>query len=216
MARVIKVMVLMAAGLLLPSLASMSVMRAEVEALTADPAEPVVVVVKASAATRARRLLAGTSFGSLATLDASWGVFNNVVSFSDGLDRRANATGVPLFCLTTMDATARNLEMDARASFVVSAKDAVPEYGPNACRLLDAQEPPCPKLTLSGKLARLDQPRDMEMARRAIVARHPAVRAWPRDHSFAFYRLDIDNVFFLDHYGGATPITPKEFLAVQL
>ena len=167
-------------------------------------------------ATRARRLLAGTSFGALATMDEKLGVFNNVVSFSDGTDRRANATGVPFFCLTTMDATARNLEKDTRASFVVTAKDAVADYAPNACRFLDAQEPPCPKLTLSGKLTRLGDPADMDLARRAIVARHPAVRAWPRDHSFAFYKLDIQNVFFLDHYGGATPISPKEFLDVEL
>jgi len=143
-------------------------------------------------------------------------VFTNVVSYSDGRysqkDRR-NATGVPYFFLTTLDESAKYLEKEPSASFTISEKSSDID---GRCGAVDAQEPPCARITLSGKVKPVRSKREEDFAKQAFFSKHPAMERWPSDHKFIFFKMDVEDVFFLNDYGGASPISVKEYLNVRL
>ena len=35
--------------------------------------------------------------------------------------------------------------------------------------------------------------------------------AWPKWHKFIFYKLEISDIFLVDNYGGAKPVTVQEY-----
>jgi len=35
---------------------------------------------------------------------------------------------------------------------------------------------------------------------------------WPKDHDFRFFKLEIIDIFLINWYGGAKPITVDEYL----
>lgn len=35
--------------------------------------------------------------------------------------------------------------------------------------------------------------------------------AWPKWHKFIFYKLEILDIFLVDNYGGAKPVTVEEY-----
>jgi len=149
----------------------------------------------------ARWLMARAAWGVLTTTSAqrnhsAWG---NVVSHAD------NCTGVPLFYLSRMDETARDLDADPRATLVISEAEL---FG--RCLLTDPEDPTCAKLSLHG---RVSEAPNAAAAREALFAKHPAMRTWPRGHKFAAFQMHtIEDVFVLTTYGGATPVPVREYL----
>ncbi|XP_068643718.1 uncharacterized protein [Aristolochia californica] len=155
----------------------------------------------------ARWLAAENSWGMLSTIsiEMDGAPFANVVSYSDGAPGQGQ--GIPYFYLTTLDPTARDIEKDHRSSFAVS------EFPVGTCGTLDPEEPPCARLTLSGKLKMIpNDTSEADIAKNALFLKHPAMRGWPKDHNFQFYKLDIENIFLIDWYGGAKPITVEQYL----
>ncbi|KAL5974280.1 hypothetical protein ACLOJK_030944 [Asimina triloba] len=135
----------------------------------------------------------------------TWGVLRNVVSFSDGVP--GNGLGIPYFYLTALDPTPRDAAKDARTSLTVS------EYPIGTCRNTDPENPTCAKLTLSGKLKLVDEKsKDATFALNALFSKHPEMKDWPKDHSFQIYKLDIENLFLIDWFGGAKPLTVAQYL----
>lgn len=121
--------------------------------------------------------------------EADWGVvattsrhlrgmpFGNVASFADGpLDL---PTGRLLFYLSPMDATAYDLERNDNASLTICEAQL-----PGGCEGLDAEEPTCAKLTVSGSLRRVPEEGHAE-AEALLFPRHPAMREWPASHQFS-------------------------------
>lgn len=35
---------------------------------------------------------------------------------------------------------------------------------------------------------------------------------WPQGHNFQFYKLEIEDIFLVNWFGGARPLTPDEYL----
>lgn len=35
---------------------------------------------------------------------------------------------------------------------------------------------------------------------------------WPQGHHFQFYKLEIEDIFLVNWFGGARPLTPDEYL----
>ncbi|PKA51463.1 hypothetical protein AXF42_Ash002828 [Apostasia shenzhenica] len=60
-----------------------------------------------------------------------------------------------------------------------------------------------------------NQSSEAEFARKALFTKHPEMEGWPNGHKFEFFRLDIENIFLIDWYGGAKPLTPTEYLKGQ-
>lgn len=72
----------------------------------------------------------------------------NVVSYADG--PASHSTGRLLFYLTKMDSAAYDTEVNATVSFAIAEASLE-----GACPRYDPEDPPCSKITVSGKLLRV-------------------------------------------------------------
>ncbi|XP_058115585.1 uncharacterized protein LOC131258343 isoform X2 [Magnolia sinica] len=139
----------------------------------------------------------------------SWGVLRNVVSFSDGLP--GGGRGIPYFYLTALDPTPRNALKDARSSLTIS------EFPIGSCGRTDPENPTCAKLTLTGKLKLVDiKSKEAEFAKNALFSKHAEMKGWPNDHNFQFFKLDIENLFLIDWFGGPKPLTVAQYLKPRM
>ncbi|XAR51811.1 hypothetical protein NMG60_11006549 [Bertholletia excelsa] len=155
----------------------------------------------------ARWLVSQSSWGVLNTISTDLGgaPFGNVVSFSDGLPEKGR--GIPYFYLTTLDPTASNALKDQRSSFTIS------EYSIGTCGNADPESPICAKMTLTGKLKVIDRNScEAEFAKVALFTKHPEMKGWPKDHNFQFFKLEIEDIFLINWFGGRKPITVDEYL----
>ncbi|KAG6494369.1 protein CREG1-like [Zingiber officinale] len=158
------------------------------------------------AAATARWLVAQNSWGVLSTISSELGgsPFGNVVSFSDGVP--GEGCGVPYFYLTALDPTARHALADERSSFTIS------EFPLGSCGKIDPENPTCAKLTLTGKLKLLDnQTSETEFAQNALFSKHPEMEDWPKGHHFQIFKLLIKDLFLIDWFGGAKPLSPEQY-----
>ncbi|XP_076924553.1 uncharacterized protein LOC143587038 [Bidens hawaiensis] len=154
----------------------------------------------------ARWLVSENSWGVLSTLadDLSGGPFGDVVSYSDG--QPYHGTGIPYFYLTTLDPTTLYALKDHRSSFTLS------EFPLGTCGQIDPENPTCSKITLTGKLNEVDpESEETSMAKKALFSKHAEMKNWPKDHSFKVYRLDIEDIFLIDFYGGLKPLTVDQY-----
>ncbi|KAG2605227.1 protein CREG1-like [Panicum virgatum] len=155
----------------------------------------------------ARWLAAQNTWGVLSTIssDLNGAPFGNVVSYSDGLPGEGH--GIPYFYLTTLDPTARDALEDERTSFTLS------EFPLGTCGKIDPENPTCSKLTLTGKLKLVDlQSSEADLAKSALFTKHPEMKDWPKNHHFKIFKLEIENIFLIDWFGGPKPISPSQYL----
>lgn len=164
-----------------------------------------------NAAATARWLVSQNSWGVLNTISSDLGgaPFGNVVSFSDGLPNKGS--GIPYFYLTALDPTARDALKDDRASFTIS------EYPIGTCGKIDPENPTCAKITLTGKLKLVDKnSKEADFAKSALFSKHVEMKDWPEDHNFQFFKLEIENIFLIDWFGGPKPLTLDQYLHASL
>ncbi|KAE8797326.1 protein CREG1 [Hordeum vulgare] len=137
--------------------------------------------------------------------DLSGAPFGNVVSYSDGVPGESH--GIPYFYLTTLDPTARDALEDERTSFTLS------EFPLGTCGKVDPENPTCAKLTLTGKLKMVDHKSpEADLAKTALFSKHPEMEGWPKNHHFEIFKLEIENIFLIDWFGGPKPISPSQYL----
>ncbi|KAH0718908.1 hypothetical protein KY285_014939 [Solanum tuberosum] len=163
------------------------------------------------AALFARWLVSQSSWGVLNTIASDMGgaPFGNVVSFSDGLPDKGR--GIPYFYLTTLDPTARNALKDQRSSFTIS------EYAIGTCGKKDPENPSCAKITLVGKLKVVTgDPKETSFAQTALFTKHPEMEGWPKGHDFQIYKLEIEEIFMINWFGGPKPLTVDQYLQAKM
>eukprot|EP00262_Sarcandra_glabra_P005458 TRINITY_DN1708_c0_g1_i1.p1 TRINITY_DN1708_c0_g1~~TRINITY_DN1708_c0_g1_i1.p1 ORF type:complete len:220 (-),score=28.93 TRINITY_DN1708_c0_g1_i1:291-929(-) len=161
----------------------------------------------ADAAASARWLASQNSWGVLSTISSDFGgaPFGNVVSFSDGLPGQGR--GIPYFYLTTLDPTARNALKDERSSLTIS------EYPIGSCGTIDPENPTCAKLTLIGKLKLVDRKsKEGKFAEQALFSKHAEMKGWPNSHNFQIFKLEIEDIFLINAFGGPKPLTLDQYL----
>ncbi|TYI75137.1 hypothetical protein E1A91_D07G254200v1 [Gossypium mustelinum] len=159
----------------------------------------------------ARWLVSQNSWGILTTLsiELEGSPFGNVVSFSDGVPGKG--TGVPYFYLTTLDPTARNALKDHRSSLAIS------EYPLGTCSNADPESPVCAKITLTGRLVLLEaNSKEAEFARTALFTKHPEMKGWPKGHDFQVFKLEIEDIFMINWFGGPKPLTVDQYLKYKM
>lgn len=149
-----------------------------------------------SHAERVRTLLVAERIGTLATHSAKhagW-PFASVMPYS--LDEH----GSPIFLISSMALHTQNLLADARASLLVvqSGSDADPLGSPRA--------------TLLGNVARIEA---TEAVRAAYVERHPSSRFWIDYSDFAFFRLDVTEVYFVGGFGVMGWVPAPSYVAAE-
>lgn len=153
----------------------------------------------------ARWLVSQSDWGVLSTISIHlkgmpWG---NVASFSDGPVGSSN--GTPFFYLSKMDPTPNDIESDPRCSLSLS------EAPLGSCGGVDTENPTCARLTLSGNMKELTDKEELDFAAQALFSKHPEMPDWPKGHKWIFYKLEIVDIFLIDYYGGAKPITVDEY-----
>eukprot|EP00475_Leptophrys_vorax_P034530 TRINITY_DN5588_c0_g1_i1.p1 TRINITY_DN5588_c0_g1~~TRINITY_DN5588_c0_g1_i1.p1 ORF type:complete len:297 (+),score=-10.22 TRINITY_DN5588_c0_g1_i1:29-892(+) len=158
-------------------------------------------------ARRARRLVAGNTWGVLSTVSRHLrgAPFGNVVSFSDGPP--GNCTGTPFLYLSPFDPSAADVAACPSASLAVSALPL------GECADVDPESPLCTKLTLTGQLVPVSDPGELAFGKDALFTRHPEMRTWPPDHHFMVLKLLVTDLFMLDGFAGARPVSVEDYFA---
>jgi|ERR1711992_21713 len=135
--------------------------------------------------------------------------FANVKTVSDG-SSAAVARGIPYFYLSPMDLSSMDIWKNPKASLSFSLAD---QY----CKEQDwiAQDPRCPRLLVTGEIARVDDAEEKEFAQDALFTRYPVMETWPADHGFFFAKLVPESILLLDQFGGAADIDIEEFYGAQ-
>ena len=147
--------------------------------------------------------------------------FGNVYSFVDGPCQ--NGTGVPYMYGTYLDQSlmdSRDNPMvsltltEASVASVCAQRDRIPsctlgtKYG-------DPENPVCARLTVTGTLVVLDEStEEYRFAKAALLERHTTMEKWPADHHWIIAKIDIQDVWLIDYFGGATILTPETYFAV--
>ena len=146
-------------------------------------------------AERARTLVYLGRAGTLATLSRKHPghPFGSVMPYA--LDPR----GRPLVLISRMAVHTQNLEADPRASLLIT-QGAVLEEDPLALG----------RVTLMGTAARLAQG-DLVAAREAYLARHPKAAYWVDFGDFAFWRLDLADIYFVGGFAAMDWIEPGAY-----
>ncbi len=151
-----------------------------------------------SPAERARTLVYLGRTGMLATLSRRHPghPFGSVMPYA--LDE----TGRPLFLISSMAMHTQNLEGDARASLLVT--------GPGA-----AQDPlAAGRVTLLGEAVRVPTA-DSPPARAAYLARQPKAVHWVDFGDFAFWTLEVADVYWVGGFAAMDWVDARAFLSAR-
>ena len=88
----------------------------------------------------------------------------------------------------------------------------------NSCSLNnqygDPENPVCGRLTLTGKLETLEKnTTEYDFAKGALFERHTSMKTWPENHGWLIAKIDIQDVWLIDFYGGASIVEVGEYFA---
>lgn len=81
----------------------------------------------------------------------------------------------------------------------------------------DPEFPICARLTLTGTLVQVDADSDEYIgAQRALFERHQSMKSWPDDHNWIIAKLEIEDIWLIDYFGGASILSVDDYMAVEL
>lgn len=86
----------------------------------------------------------------------------------------------------------------------------------------DPESPLCARLTITGRLIQVtpttttNQNDEYHTIQQAFYERHYQMKYWPIDHNWSIYKLHVMDVWFINYFGGATIISPEEYLNYTL
>ena len=155
-------------------------------------------VPEPSFAERARTLVHVGRVASLSTLSRKQPGF----PFGSVMPYGVDGGGRPLFLISTMAMHTQNLQADPRASLLVTS----PETGTDP---LGAS-----RVTLVGNALAVAANQGGN-ARALYLERHPGSSYWVDFDDFAFYRLEITDVYYVGGFGVMGWIAAEDYLAAQ-
>jgi len=131
-------------------------------------------------AERTRTLLVSERVGTLATSSVKHSGF----PFASVMPYALAGDGAPIFLISGMAIHTQNLLADPRASLLVTQSGA--ESDPLGS----------PRATLLGNVSKTS-----EAVRDLYLARHPTAKYWVDFSDFAFFRLDVTDVYYVGGFG---------------
>jgi len=143
--------------------------------------------------------------------------FGNIRSIADGACFLASS-GLPYFYLPGPDPSAVDIAADPKVTLSFTEAALGERVGTDgvACGGKDAEDPTCAKLTLVGTARALEGDDEIEAAKQAFKVQHPRA-SWLSSggaHTGGnYYTLDLQELVFLQNYGGFTAVTPAEYLS---
>jgi putative heme iron utilization protein len=156
------------------------------------------VVPEPTFAERARTLVHQGRTGMLATLSRR----HPGHPFASIMPYALDDQGQPLFLISSMAMHTQNLGGDARASLLVTQPGAAGD--PLASG----------RVTLMGRAQRLTGD-DVAAARSAYLAAHANAAYWVDFEDFSFWRLDVDDVYFVGGFAAMGWVEAGEYGAAQ-
>lgn len=152
-----------------------------------------------SPAERAKTLAAIVKSGAFSTLSRKLEgyPFGSVMPYS--LDE----SGRPLLLISAMAVHTQNLTADPRASLLIGAPPSGEGEGLGAARL-----------TLLGRAEKLSAAQ-AEAAKPGYLAAHPDARHWVDYADFGFFRLGIEELYYVGGFGVMGWVTAEDYLAAQ-
>ncbi|HEY8513983.1 MAG TPA: DUF2470 domain-containing protein [Candidatus Binatia bacterium] len=164
----------------------------------ADAASPEAQIPEPPFAERARTLVHVGRTGTLSTHSrrATGYPFGSVAPY--GVDAR----GRPTFLISAMAVHTQNLAADARASLLVTQ----PGAGDDPLAL--------GRVTLLGDVARVADD-EVAAVREDYLARHESARSWVDFGDFAFYRMEVRDVYFVAGFGAMGWIDAEAYGAAE-
>lgn len=146
--------------------------------------------------------------------------FGNPYSFVDG--PCDESTGTPYFYGSHMDQSFLDMAADNSASFALS-EASMPfvcgGYNLDDCKVSsgDPENPMCARLVMTGKLVEIETNSDeYKKVQQWLFQRHPSMASWPADHGWVIAKLEIEDIWFIDYFGGAAIVDPADYHAAEL
>jgi heme oxygenase (biliverdin-IX-beta and delta-forming) len=151
-----------------------------------------------SYAERARTLVHLARFGMLSTLSRRHAghPFGSVMPYAP------DESGAPLLLISTMAMHTQNLEADSRASLLAT------QPGWTEDPLAGG------RVSLMGCAARLPDG-ERGAARETYLARHPKAEFWVDFEDFAFWRLEVTDVYFVGGFAAMDWVTGEAYAAAR-
>jgi hypothetical protein len=170
-------------------------------------------------AARARWLVSHATWTSVGTVDvrlegSPWG---NVRSIADGVGTAS--TGLPYFYLPSPDPTAIDVKADAHITLSFSEaalQERAGAAGTKACGGMDAEDPTCARLHLSGTAVPLTSNETINKAKAAFKVKHPLapwLAAGGAHTGGSYYTINLESLALLDYYGGYAKLSVEDYLA---
>lgn len=149
-------------------------------------------------AERARTLVHQADTGTLATLSRK----HPGHPFASLMPYAHDDEGRPLLLISTMAMHTQNLLADGRASLLIAQPDVTGD--PLAAG----------RVTLMGDCRRVPES-ESAAARRLYLARHPNAGYWADFGDFGFWRLEVDDVYFVGGFGAMGWVDAREYAAAR-
>ncbi|MGC1168446.1 MAG: DUF2470 domain-containing protein [Candidatus Acidiferrales bacterium] len=162
------------------------------------PASNQPVIPEPSYAERARTLTHVGRVGSLSTLSRKQPSFPFGSVMPYALDASAN----PIFLISTMAMHTQNIQADPHASLLVTQPDA--EGDPLGSS----------RVTLLGNIA-LVPAAEKAQARELYLARHANSKYWVDFEDFAFYRMEVVDVYYVGGFGVMGWVSAAEYYSAE-
>jgi hypothetical protein len=177
-----------------------------------------------SAAT-ARWIVAGLETGVLNTISSREGnhgaPFGNPYSFVDG--PCSLSTGIPYFYATEKDqslidvaaAGGNDVVSLSLSEAFMSGDEYLEQKNCVVGSAGDPESPMCARLVVTGRWEEVDDKEENEMMTNAFTDRHPLSASWPAGHGFKLYKIVVQDLWLISHYGGAVIIDVDEYFAYE-
>jgi hypothetical protein len=164
----------------------------------------------------ARSLVHASLWGSISTISSNAATqgfpFSNIVSFADGAV--GAGTGIPYMFVSPLDESITDLLKDPRMSLALTAAQLGNQSNSN-CAIAaggDPESPPCTRLTLTGRFVNITGTAEAKVAEAGLYSRHPLMKEWATLGDFFFAKIELAQVWLIDHYGGAARIPVQDYL----
>jgi len=146
---------------------------------------------------------------------ATWGVIAttsirlNGTAFGNPI-AVAELNGQPYFYVSLMDESMKDIQKTPGSTLSLS------EASLDCASLkIDPEDPRCTRLSLSGKMLNVSDQAEYNKAKAALFDIHPSMKSWPVDHNWLMYKLDIEQIWLIDYFGGAANVSIRDYYAVK-
>lgn len=165
-------------------------------------------------AATARWLVRESNWATLATTSVHLGgvAFGSPVSMADGT--QDNGTGIPYILISTKGASTEDLSSNAKCTLTFSQAEV-------NCALhglfgaYDPEDPRCTRLSLTGTMVRVKETAEKAFAEQSLVSKHPAMKQWFGTTEYTVVKLQIEQIWLIDFFGGASHISVEDYFKVS-